>query len=259
MRRTWTGLILVALAAGALALATGGPVHAQLEDQAPGRCELACRQVAQTALEQCRERGGSAERCRLVAREAKETCMARCGAAVEPRPDPVEPAPRACRERCLRYGEQVMEKCMALPIGPTAEQCARRVRQAVQLCMEKTCPEKEPPRQVQPEPRACKDACETRARAVYEMCVKGSTGTTPPDDCARKARASLADCLQKHCAPGAVSPAPQPAPGAACREACGDQVRAWLEQCRAQPGADPARCRERAAKKLEACLEACRP
>ena len=251
-RRLWLVLALV-VGLGALVVAGTGPAAAQEAGVSPERCAAMCGEKAQEMLKQCVDSGGNRAECRAKAQKMQEQCTQRCKrASAQPSPAPKEPVGGICKARCELVGQTVMRACMALPVGPTREQCQKRAAQAVRICIDKTCPRKVQPA---PDPQVCKDRCAKQAREVYAACVKGSTGATPPQGCERKARQALEECLKK-CTPSAVSPQPVPGKGE-CRTTCQKRVDAFIEECLSQPGANLERCEAAGAKKLEACLAQC--
>lgn len=255
MKRLLLGVLLLVAAVVAVAVLAGPPVAQAQGAEQPERCERACAQRAERVLKACVDQGGAKERCRAQAAKAKDECLRACPGRAEPGPVPVEPAPRACEERCERFGKQVFDACMELPIHPSERQCKARQAEAIRICMRKTCVPKEQPRKEQPDPAVCKERCENRAREMYDRCVAGSTGVTP-EDCGKRAREWLKTCLEKNCKPAATEPQPDPA---ACRERCTERVKAWYDGCIAPPDANPAECRAQAREHLAKCVEGCRP
>lgn len=251
MNRRWLVVLVALVATATLAAMASGPVSAQEGAPQPERCAQACRERAQAELKACLATGAAPERCRERVGKALEQCVERCRRAAQVAPDPGQTAPRACEQRCAQVGRSVMKACLALPIGPTREQCQRRAKEAVRLCEAKLCPPKE-----EPEPRTCEEQCAARAREYYQRCVAGSTGTQPPEECSRLARQMQQECLQR-CKRASVAPDPAPAPSE-CRQKCRERVAAFVADCKAQPGANPERCEAQGTKKLEACVAQCK-
>jgi hypothetical protein len=180
-------VLAVVLAVGALALAGSGAANAQDTGGALSRCKQVCTPKAQAVLQACLATGAAPERCRQRASTALQDCVTLCARRAAVTPAPGATAPRACELRCDQLGRKLLAVCVALPAGPTREQCQRRALQATQLCVSMTCP-KEP---VQPD--ACRQQCRQRVAAFLQTC-RNQPGAVP-ERCQQQSAKKLDTCV----------------------------------------------------------------
>jgi hypothetical protein len=207
----------------------------------PPSCEASCEKRYQAVIEnECTgEDGAVNEECAARAKANLDRCLASC------QPPPPPDCGAACERR---YHAVVQTECTGED-GSVNEECVARARALLEICLKGCNGEEEPP----PPP----PTCETRCKAAAEEFLRNCRAEHPEmarldndgidDDCERRARAFLADCLQR------CDGEPPPA---TCKDRCAAASRELAQKCIAE-GGDAEACRARAAEFLERCAEGC--
>ncbi|MCZ6794207.1 MAG: hypothetical protein O7J95_11410, partial [Planctomycetota bacterium] len=188
-------------------------------------CDAACRQRFDRALEACvgadavGANGALDDECARRARASLGECLRGCDAQ-----DPPPPADD-CQAACRRSFDRAAATCVR-DDGTVDPECQTRARRSFAACLDRCRP---PP----PPANDCDAACRRRFDRALETCV-GANGALD-DECARRARASLGECLR-----GCDVPEPP-----SCDEHCASDSKSFLAECVAQ-GADAGECGARA-------------